>query len=65
MKPKYEKFFHSWEIPEECWTDNPNGGYSSVLFPTKTEAKKAITLYKNLGRNITIADVNKYLPVKT
>jgi hypothetical protein len=57
MKPKYNKLFNGWEIPEKCWTETPKRGYSSILFSTEIKAKKAIKLFKKLGRAITPVDV--------
>jgi len=57
MKPKYKKLFHSWVIPDRCWTENPAAGFTSCDFPTKTAAYKAIKLFKKLGRCLTVKDV--------
>lgn len=55
MKPKYDKYFHLWCIPTECW----NQGISVRLFRTRTAAIKAINLYKKLGRTITPSDLEQ------
>jgi len=60
MKPliRYDFFMRAWALPDYCWTTHPErGGYSARYFWNKTRAKKALKLYRKLGRCLTIKDV--------